>query len=421
MVLAALLVVGLLTILGGVRPLDAIDAWLAGSRPPIVVGLIHSRTGSLATAEAALLDAEILALEEINAQGGVAGRMVRWEVGDGRSDPTEFEAQARRLIETEKAVALFGGYSAECRKAMLPVVERNANLLFFPANYEGMEASPRVVYSGGAANQSVVPAVHWCVDSLKARRFFVAGSEELWSRAAGEIAKDQVKAAAGELVGEGYLLLGSSKPEALVAAIAQAKPDVVLSTVVGDSNIAFFAALRRAGLTSERVRVITFGVDEDALKRVSAADAAGHYAAWNYFQAIDRPKNREFIARFRARYGPERSTSDAIVAAYNAVWLWARSVKEAETPEPSAILFYLGRQSLDGPEGVVTIDPESRVVWRPFHIGRARADRQFDIVWSLEKPIHPRTFTLTRSKADWRTFVDSLRERWSGRWSGPPG
>ena len=160
-----------------------------------MVGLIHSQTGPLAISEKSLIDAEVLALEEINARGGVAGRLLRWEIADGRSDPSTFASQARRLIEQDKAEVLVGGWTAECRKAMLAVVEERESLLIFPANFEGIERSPHVVYSGGSANQVILPAVRWCVDALKARKFFVVGTEEVWSRCVAELAKDAIKAA----------------------------------------------------------------------------------------------------------------------------------------------------------------------------------------------------------------------------------
>ena len=147
----------------GYRPVEAAGTLIAEARPPIVVGLIHSQTGPLAISEKSLLDAEIMALEEVNARGGIAGRLLKWEVADGRSDASTFADQARRLIERDKAVVLFGGWTAECRKAMLAVVEERESLLIFPSNYEGIERSTHVIYSGGSANQVIVPAVRWCV------------------------------------------------------------------------------------------------------------------------------------------------------------------------------------------------------------------------------------------------------------------
>jgi urea transport system substrate-binding protein len=406
-----------LTLALGLRSSTWLTTLIAESRPPIVVGLIHSQTGPLKISEQSLLDAEILAIDEINERQLIPGRIVRWEKADGRSDPTAFAEQARRMIEEQKADVIVGGLTAECRKAMLGVVEARDSLLLFPANFEGIERSPHVIYAGGSANQVVVPAVRWCFDGLKARKFFVIGAEEVSSRCLSEISKDSVKASKGELVGEQYLPLSGGDVVPLVEAIRQAKPDVVLNFLVGDSNIGFYSALKRAGLTPEKLAVISFAIAEDELRRFPSSDVAGHYSAWNYFQSLERPENVEFVHKFKAKYGEDRVVSDSMVAAYNAVMIWAQAVSEAGTAQAKFVLQHFDRQSFDAPEGVVTIDPESRIAWRPLHIGKARADGQFDVVWSIAKPIHPLTYILTRSKADWETFLNDLKARWGGRWS----
>ena len=163
--------------------------------------------------------------------------------------------------------------------------------------------------------------------------------------------------------------------------------------------------------------MVAFNVSEDELRRFPPGDMAGHYAAWSYFQSLDRPENREFVRRFKARYGEDRVVSDSMVAAYNGVMIWAQAAEEAGTGDPKAVLEQLDRQSLDAPEGIVTIDPDSRVAWRPFYLGKARADGQFDVVWSITKPIHPVTYVATRSRAQWHALLEELKARWGGRWS----
>jgi urea transport system substrate-binding protein len=397
-----------------------IGTLLASARSPIVVGLIHSQTGPLAISERSLIDAEILALEEIKARGGVAGRPIRWVVRDGRSDASAFASEARRLIEEDGAVVLFGCWTAECRKAVKAVVEEKGSLLLFPANFEGMEPPTRVIYAGGAVNQSVVPAVRWCFDALKSRRFFVLGTEELWSRCVAEVAKDAVKAAGAEVSGELFLPLTGVDAAPAVEAIRASGADVVLNLMVGAANPPFYAAIRRAGLTPDRLSTVAFGFAEDELRQfpaANAADAVGLYAAGNYFQSVVRPENREFVRRFQARYPDGRVTGGSIVAAYDAVMLWAQTADEVGTGDARVILDHVGRQSLDAPEGVITVDPESLAAWRPFHVGRARADGQFDLVWSLPGPIHPQTYIGTRSVARWRSFQEETQARWGGRWS----
>jgi urea transport system substrate-binding protein len=416
-VLAALVGVDLLAQSRGESSIFSMRGWFGGNRGPIVVGLVHSETGPLAISEKSLLDAEILALEEINARGGVAGRSLKWVKADGRSDAATFASQALRLIEEEKVAVLIGGWTAECRKAMLEVVEKKEGLLMFPANFEGIERSPRAIYVGGSANQVVLPAVYWCATSLKARKFFVVGTEEVWSRVASEMAKDAIKAAGAELAGESYLPLVGGDTQALVGAIKAATPDVVLNTLVGDSNLPFYAALRRAGLTPDALPVVAFAIAEDELRRFPPGDVAGHYAAFSYYQGLDRPENLKFVGKFKAKYGDSRTISDSMVAAYNTVMIWAQAVDEAGTGDPGMVMGRFDRQSLDAPEGIITIDPDSKVVWRPFCLGKIRADGQFDLAWSIAKPIQPVTYPNTRSKAKWLALLDDLKTQWGGRWS----
>jgi urea transport system substrate-binding protein len=416
--LIVLVVIGYVSALAlGFQSNTWVTTVIAESRPPIVVGLIHSQTGPLAISERSLLDAELLAIEEINARNLIPGRIVKMEKADGRSDPAAFADQARRMIEDQKADVIVGGLTAECRKAMLAVVEARDGLLLFPANFEGIERSQHVIYVGGSANQLVIPAVRWCVDSLKAKKFFVIGSEEISSRCSAEIAKDAVKASRGELVGESYLPLSGGDTLPLIDLIRQAKPDVVLNFLVGDSNIGFYSAFKRAGLTPEKLPVMGFAIAEDELRRFPSGDVTGHYSAWSYFQSLDRPESIEFVRKFKAKYRDDRVVSDSMVAAYNAVMIWAQAVKEAGTGEAKIVLQHFDRQSIDAPEGVVTIDPESRIAWRPFHVGKARSDGQFDVVYSISRPIHPETYVATRSKVQWEALLVELKARWGGRWS----
>ena len=421
MVAGAILVAALLGVclayLGGWRA-PSVGGLLRRAGPPVRLGLLHSQSGYLAISEKSLLDAEILAIDEINAAGGIGGRRIVWSAPDCRSDPGTFATQARQLIEKEGTDALFGAWTSDCRKAVLPVVEERSSLLFFPGNFEGVERSSRVVYAGGAANQSVLPAVRWAFESLKARRFFVVGVEEIWSRTSAEIAKDAVRCAGAEVAGEHYLAAASADVDATIEAIRQAKPDVVLNFLFGDSNPTFYTAFKKAGFTADSVPIVAFGFSEDESRRFRPAEIVGHYAAWNYFQSIDRSENQEFIRKFRARYGDGRVVGDAMVAAYNSVHFWAQSAREMGATDASAVIAGLDRQSMDAPDGIVTIDPPTRSVWRPFHVARLRPDgQQFEVIWSISRPIRPVTFVGTRTSEEWRSFQAGLQARWGGGWA----
>ena len=401
----------------GWGPIRSVSDRFVRTGEPIRVGLLHSQSGGLQLGEMSLLDAETLAIEEINAEGGIHGRMIVASRPDCRSDPAGFATAARTALTQDGAVVLFGAWTAECRKALLPVLDERSSLLFFPGNFEGLEAARRVVYAGGTANQSVLPAVRWAFDSLKARRFFVVGQDEVWSRTCSEIAKDAARAAGAEVVGEDYSPPLRPTFDAAIEAIRRTKPDVVLNFSFGEANGGFYSAFRKAGLTPEATPTIAFGFGEDEARRFVLAEVAGHYAAGNYFQSLNRPENQEFVRKFRARFGESRTVGDSMVAAYNAVRLWGQAVREVNTTEIAAVINNLDRQSLDAPEGIVSLDPDSRSLWRPFHVGRMRPDGQFEIVFSIAKSIRPVVGVTTRTAEEWRSLQADLQARWRGRWS----
>jgi urea transport system substrate-binding protein len=414
--LVALLIVGELV---GARTFSRLGTLAAEVRPPILVGVIHSLSGPLEPFERPLRDAELLAVKEINEKGGIGGRLLEVVEADGRSDPRTFASHARRLIETTKVSVVFGGWTSEARKLMLPVVEELNSVLVFPGDFEGVEEASHIVYAGTTANQQVVPAVRWAIDRLGSKKPFLLSNDEVWSRTVAAIAADQLRSATIEPAGELSISSGADGVAAAVAAIQKAQPDLILNFTIGDTNTALFPGLRRAGITSASSPVISFRMSEDDGRRIVADDLSGHYLASDYFGSIDNAANRDFLRRYKAHHGDDRTPSAPAVIAYEGVHLWAKAAEEAGDPAPSAVLPRLPRISLDAPEGVITIDPETLAVWRPCYLGRFRPDGQVEQLWSIDRPIRPAIYTITRGDSDWRAFLDGLRAGWRGNWSGP--
>jgi urea transport system substrate-binding protein len=251
-----------------------VQQWL--EQRPIVVGILHSQTGPMAVSERAMVEAEVLALEQINAAGGLLGRPLRWVIADGASDWPTFARQAERLVRDEKVSVIFGCWTSASRKSVLPLVEEADHLLVYPMAYEGIEESPQVVYTGAAPNQQITPAVQWCYDTLNARRYFLVGSDYIWPHCVNEIITDQLAGIGAEKVGEVYIPFGSRDATAAVEAIIAAKPDVVLCSVVGDSAGAFFQTLRQAGVNADDIPVVSFSIAEGELRTLDVNDMAGH-------------------------------------------------------------------------------------------------------------------------------------------------
>lgn len=402
----------------------AAGGWFAGETwvlktQPIKVGVLHSLTGTMAISETSVRDATLLAVEELNAAGGVLGRRIEAVVADGRSDWPVFAHEAERLIVEEHVAAVFGCWTSASRKTVKPVFERLHGLLFYPVQYEGLEQSPNIVYTGAAPNQQIIPAVKWSFDHL-GKRFFLVGSDNVFPRTANAIIKAQVTALGGEIAGEAYLRLGDLNAEKIVQKIVEARPEVILNTINGDSNVAFFEALQQAGVSPEKIPVLSFSIAENELQHMDAKTMVGDYAAWNYFQSVQSPENLRFVAAFRARFGRHRVTSDPMEAAYVGVYLWAHAVTAAGTTEVSAVRRALKNQSLAAPEGIVSIDPETQHTWKTVRVGKIGPDgRQFEIVWSSEKPIRPLPYPAFRSKPEWDAFLAKLKTGWGGTWAQP--
>jgi len=316
---------------------------------------------------------------------------------------------------------VFGCWTSACRKTVRPVFERHDHLLVYPVQYEGLEASPNILYTGAAPNQQIIPAVKWSFDHL-GRRFFLVGSDYVFPRTANAIIRDQVTALQGEIAGEVYIPLGSTAVDEAVQAILANRPAVILNSINGDSNIAFFRALRGAGITPAEIPTVSFSIAEAELPTLDIDLLVGDYAAWNYFQSLESPENRGFVARFRERYGAQRVTSDPLEAAYLGVKLWSQAVARDATSEVGIIRETVLDQSYHAPSGVVYSDPRNRHTWKTVRIGQIRADGQFQVVWDSGDPIRPEPFPAYRSRAQWRLFLDTLYRGWDEHWANPePG
>ena len=372
-----------------------------GEHEPIKVGILHSETGTMAISERSVRDATLMAIEEINQSGGLLGRKIVPVVVDGASRSETFRTAAEGLISEERVSVVFGCWTSASRKSVLPVFEKHNHLLFYPVQYEGLEQSPNIVYTGAAPNQQLVPAVKWCFDELNASKFFLVGSDYVFPRTANVIMTSQINALGGSVVGERYTLLSNSDEaviEDIVKEIAKTRPDAILNTLNGESNVTFFQQLRAAGITPDDIHTMSFSIAEDELRSMDPQAMAGDYATWNYFQSIQRKENHEFVANFQRKYGEYRVTDDPIEAGYFGVHLWAQAVKDADTDKVADVRKRVANQSYPAPGGIVSIDPENQHTWKTVRVGRIRSDGQFDVVWTSEHPsVHVRFPTRNQS------------------------
>jgi urea transport system substrate-binding protein len=398
----------------GGRPGPAATVRPAG--PPIRIGVLYSRTGTMALSERPVLDGALLAVEEINDRGGLLGRPIEAVIEDGESDETVFAAKATKLIEQEHAVAVVGCWTSASRKAVKAVVEGHDHLLLYPVSYEGMEQSGNIVYGGSVPNQQILPALRWCYGFLNKKRWALVGSDSLFSHAAHAVIQDEARLLGSQVVGEEFLPLGGTDVGGMVSRIKAADPDLIVNTIAGDTNVAFFRALHQAGIRPDRAPTLSFNVSEEELSGLTPGEVVGQYAGGNYFQSLGLPENQAFLRRVRARLGPERIVSDPMQTAYALVHLWAQAVRAAGSDDVRAVRGAIKGHHFDAPQGPVTIDSGTLHTVQISRVGRVDAEGHFQEVFLSPQPVTPEPFPASRSQQAWEALLEDLHRRWGGQW-----
>ncbi len=364
-----------------------------GGGSTIKVGILHSLTGTMAISETSLRDVELMAIDEINNAGGVLGKKIEAVVEDPESKFTDvFPEKAKKLLLRDKVATVFGCWTSVSRKNVLPVFEENNGLLFYPVQYEGNESSANVVYTGAAPNQQILPAVDWLLkpEGGAKKKFYLLGSDYIFPRTANLIVVKYLETKGLKPVAEKYTPLGHKEYATYVQDIKKEQPDVIFSTINGDSNVNFYNELANAGITAEQIPVVAVSVGEDELRGLDPAKVKGHLAAWNYFQSIDTTQNKDFVRKFQSRYGADRVTDDPIEAAYFMVYFWKLAVEKAGSTDVDKVQKALRSGiEFDAPGGRVKLDPKTQHTYKFFRMGKIRDDKQFDIVYTSPQVIEP--------------------------------
>lgn len=363
----------------------------AFAQQTVKLGLLHSLSGTIALAEASLVDAEKMAIEEINASGGVMGHQIVPVIEDGASENPVFAEKARKLLQRDKVAAIIGCYTSASRKAVLPVLNQAKGLLYYPTYYEGQELDKQVIYTSQEATQSVIAAIEWMARE-KGKSFFLVGSDYIYPRTCNKIAKPTITRLGGKVLGEEYAPLGHTEFSSIITKIRAAKPDCIYSTVVGGSNVAFYKQLKAAGLDGAKQVLLSTVVSENEIDGIGKDNAVGYYACMGYFQSLKNPENERFLKAFHAKYGADRVIGDPMECAYNSAYLWKAAVEKAQSFDPEKVIAASANLELKAPEGTVRVHASNHHVWKKVRVGRARADGQFDVVWESPSLIEPNPF-----------------------------
>ncbi|NMU91586.1 transporter substrate-binding domain-containing protein [Achromobacter ruhlandii] len=356
------------------------------------IGVLYSRSGVTGTTESQHFFGTVLAVEEINALGGVLGRPLEPVVYDPRSDAEEYRRLAARLLLDDEVNVIFGGCTSHCRKAMLPVVERNNALLWYASVYEGFEYSPNIIYTGAAPNQGSMQLAAYLIQHC-GKRIFLVGADYIYPRETNRIMRDTVEEHGGEILDETYLPLGCDEGEIIdvVRDIRRIRPDVVFSTLIGDDAQRFYRryhAACEADPGAPHIPIASLTMAESEVAEIGPALCAGHITAATYFNTVDSPANAHFLDRWRARFG-DRPASVYAEACYSQMHLFARALQRAGSLDTRKLAQAVHQVGFDAPGGRLTILAENNHSVLTPRIGVCRADGRFDIVWASGEPVKP--------------------------------
>ena len=376
----------------------------AQSKDPIKVGILHSLSGTMAISETVLKDVALMAIEEINAKGGVMGRKLEPVVVDPASNWPLFAEKARQLISNDKVAVTFGCWTSVSRKSVLPVFEELNSLLFYPVQYEGEELSKNVFYTGAAPNQQAIPAVEYLMskDGGSAKRWVLLGTDYVYPRTTNKILRSFLKSkgVADADIMEEYTPFGHSDYQTIIAKIkkfaAEGKKTAVVSTINGDSNVPFYKELGNQGLKATDVPVVAFSVGEEELRGVDTKPLVGHLAAWNYFMSLKNPANAEFTKKWAdyakakgiAGHKDKPLTNDPMEATYIGIYMWKQAVEKAKSTDTDKVINAMAGQTFKAPGGFTsTMDTKNHHLHKPVFIGEIKADGQFNVVWKTQGPV----------------------------------
>jgi urea transport system substrate-binding protein len=365
---------------------------LAVTDTTVTVGQLHSATGTMAISETGSIQAEQLAIDQINAAGGVLGRQIKVIKEDGASDWPTFAEKAKKLLVSDKVGTVFGCWTSASRKAVLPVFEKENGMLYYPTFYEGLEQSKNVIYTGQEATQQILAGIDWIAKEKKAKTFYLVGSDYIWPRTSMKIARKHIEnVLKGTVVGEEFYALGSTSFGSLINKIKLKKPDVIYAAVVGGSNVSFYKQLAAAGINGTKQTLLTISVTEDEVLGIGGENLAGFYSAMKYFQSLDNPNNKAFVSAFKEKYGANSVIGDVTQAGYLGPWLWKAAVEKAGSFDIDKIAAASpGIELTTAPEGYVKLH-ENHHLWSKLRIGQWQKDGQAKVLYESEL-IEPNPF-----------------------------
>ena len=332
----------------------------------IKLGILEDETGNFAIAVVPKIHAYELAVKEINANGGVLGKKLEIVRYDTQSDNRRFQEFARRLIKKDKVDVVFGAFSSASRESIRGIMEKNKMLYFYNNQYEGGVCSKTTFMTGAVPEQQFSTLVPWMMEKY-GKNVYTIAADYNFGQISAEWVRQIVKENGGTMVGEEFIPLDVSQYSQTIQKIQKAKPDVLMTLLVGAKQASFYEQQASAGLKIPMATSINVGQAYEH-KRFAPPALENMYVTVNYIEEVHdviksgefHDKSKDYVKRFRALYPDEPYINMESANAYNAIYIYAKAVEKAGTTETMKVVEALESGiSQDGPSGVVTMDPKS--------------------------------------------------------------
>jgi len=352
---------------------------------PIVVGSVLDETGPLNIYGKPMVDATNLAIKDINDNGGLLGKKLKLVSYDAQSDNSKYTQYARRLALRDRAVVVMGGITSASREAIRPILDSTKTLYFYNEQYEGGVCDRNTFLTGIVPSQQIAPLMPWAIKKF-GPKIYVLAADYNYGHISASWVDHYVKKAGGEILGTEFIPLSVSEFGSVISKLQNAKPDIVVSLLVGGNHIAFYRQFASAGLGSDMTIVSpTFGLGNEQVV-LSPNEAKNIYIATPYIQSLDNPANKKFVAMWHAAYGKDYTyITDSAVTVWNGWHLWAEGVRQAGTTDRDAVIKALqAGQVFQSPSGEVKLDGASHHVYQSVHIAEANDSHGFDVISAQE-------------------------------------
>lgn len=353
----------------------------------IKIGVLFSTTGNFSLSETPMHNAAKMAIDEINAAGGIKGMQIEPLYVDYGSDPSMAVEKAQQMMLKDKVVAIVGTNASNTRLAVIPTIEKYNGLLVYNTYYEGEKPSKNLLYTNTCPNQQVAAFMPWMVQNL-GKKVYIVGSDYEFPRKSISFAKEYIEKAGGIIVGEDYAPVGETDFSSIVNRIKSSGCDVVFSAVAGNSAVPFYKDYSQYGMDPKQVPICGIASHEAAIKSVGES-AIGCYASFDYFNSIDTPENRKFIEDYTKLYGADTTVTNLAEGAYHGVYMLAKAIENAKSLSTEDIIAAAAGMEFDTPAGKLRMDEQNHHCWLNTYIGKVQEDLTYKVVSASDGLVAP--------------------------------